>query len=77
MSIEEYDELAEKQNGKCAICKQTPKTKLLAVDHDHSCCPTNKTCGNCVRGLLCSSCNTALGVLEPYLKEVVQYVSNF
>lgn len=43
----------------------------LHVDHDHSCCPPGKygkghkkSCGECVRGWLCSSCNKSLGALQ-------------
>lgn len=34
------------------------------IDHDHACCPTHRTCGKCIRGILCRSCNHALGHLE-------------
>lgn len=49
LSAEEYDALLVKQGGKCAICRNRPKTKRLAVDHSHK---TGE-----VRGLLCSRCN--------------------
>ncbi len=57
----EYDKMLEHQKGVCAICgevkgsNQYGKTSL-AVDHNHT---TKK-----VRGLLCSCCNTALGLLS-------------
>ena len=51
------------QLGRCAIC-QKPEEKLV-VDHDHACCPKPETsCGSCVRGLLCSRCNVALGIWQ-------------
>lgn len=49
LTAADYASLLAAQGGKCAICRRDPKTKRLAVDHDH------KT--NAVRGLLCSRCN--------------------
>jgi hypothetical protein len=44
-----YAQLLAAQGGKCAICRARPKSKRLAVDHDHK--------SGAVRGLLCSRCN--------------------
>ena len=64
ISEEQYKYLLESQGGVCLICK-SPDSKMrgarFAVDHDHRCCPGQKTCGNCIRGLLCHPCNRLLG----------------
>lgn len=59
ISHEEYEALLKTQGGVCAICKQPEKTKFhrhLAVDH----CHVTKR----IRGLLCRSCNVAIGNME-------------
>lgn len=52
----EYDDLMRLQGGRCYICQRAPRTKRLAVDHDHD---TGR-----VRGLLCPDnergCNMAV-----------------
>jgi len=73
ISLFEYNELFTKQNGCCAICKkhQTEFKKRLAVDHCHK---TGK-----IRGLLCATCNTALGQFKDLisnLKEAIIYLEN-
>ena len=61
---ERYDAMMEQQGGVCAICDKPSETRLLSVDHDHACCPGPKSCGQCVRGLLCVSCNATIARLE-------------
>jgi hypothetical protein len=72
LEIADYDAMAIAQNGRCAICGQPPITRQLAVDHDHTCCPTESTCGKCVRGLLCASCNRQLGWYERIGPEAIE-----
>ena len=59
-----YLEMLAAQGGGCAICGAPPGVKRLHIDHDHSCCPGQFSCGPCVRGLLCSNCNTAIGLMR-------------
>lgn len=64
-----YTQLISKQDGKCAICESAPES-TFCVDHDHGCCGDGKTCGRCIRGLLCRECNTRLGSFESFLPEM-------
>ena len=74
-----YQEMLAAQGGVCAICSQpethrdglTGKPKDLAIDHCHK---TGK-----IRALLCSSCNTALGLFnddQVLLAKAMAYVVN-
>lgn len=64
ITLEEYENILIDQNGLCAICNNpekfiAPKTgqlQKLTVDHCHT---TGK-----IRGLLCRTCNSALGKLK-------------
>ena len=58
---EDYLRMAKAQNNKCAACKVA---EIEVVDHNHMCCPGVKSCGKCVRALLCFKCNYIAGVLE-------------
>ena len=66
ITYDDYESILAKQGGGCAICGTLDPggRGKFHVDHDHSCCSTEKTCGKCVRGLLCSHCNTKLGMIE-------------
>ena len=86
LSEADYDSMVAGQSGLCAICKKLPpKTKAysserLIIDHDHACCPLNKSCPECRRGLLCQGCNRGLGFFkdnEDALISAAQYLRNF
>jgi hypothetical protein len=54
LTVEQYNEMLQSQNGVCAICGGiNPEGRNLCVDHNHI---TGK-----FRGLLCTTCNVALG----------------
>lgn len=56
---DEYWRLYHLQGGRCGICRRrmySKRYKRFAVDHDHE---TGK-----IRGLLCHSCNRALGMFR-------------
>ena len=75
LTVEQYDALLEQQDYRCAACrtheKDAPKGRLH-VDHDHACCSGRDSCGQCIRGLLCQSCNQALGHLKDDIERITR-----
>lgn len=68
LSAEGYRKMLDEQDNACAVCKVSFATARIFVDHCHR-------TGN-VRGLLCSQCNVALGMLgeEPKrIRALAQY----
>lgn len=78
MTAEQFDIWLLSQNGCCAVCgSDSPGERHWALDHDHSCCSTTPTCGNCTRGLLCHKCNRMLGLANDnieILQSAIQYL---
>lgn len=81
LTKEGYENLLALQGGCCQICRVPEQSnRRLSVDHDHSCCPGRTTCGNCIRGLLCDTCNSAIGLLKDDLaivKSAVTYLEDW
>lgn len=70
LTPEQYDAMLAEQGGVCAICQRPDADRRLAVDHDHA---TGR-----VRGLLCKSCNKALGAFRDstdLLLRAVEYLT--
>lgn len=65
--------LWQEQDGRCYLCAEPVAPEAAQLEHDHRCCPAAKWCTYCVRGIACSSCNTAIGLLrdDPDLLERV------
>jgi hypothetical protein len=72
ITLEDFEALLVAQGGGCAICgRAAPEGTSLHVDHDHE--------TGVVRGLLCFTCNGALGMFtenEEYLARATDYVSS-
>ena len=70
ITIEQYESMYRDQNGSCAVCVGVNISgRRLAVDHDHK---TGK-----IRGLLCSRCNSAIGLAresKDILLDLFQYL---
>lgn len=73
IGLERYEEMLEAQGGRCAICLCRPRTRNLAVDHDHF--------TGALRGLLCGRCNH--GLLQfaqediTILKRAIEYLLSY
>lgn len=88
MTMEQYTALRLAQADRCGACKEPLRfgeTRAVTVDHDPRCCqyetlsPGRKkgvpiSCGKCVRALLCSPCNRAIGFFERYPQRVYMWI---
>lgn len=64
---EEYERLVDKQSNKCKICNKVAK---LSIDHCHE--------SGVVRGLLCTQCNSGLGLFKDnteFLSSAIEYLN--
>jgi hypothetical protein len=77
ITAEQYYEMLDEQEGKCAICKSdSPNSERiesgkLFIDHCHD---TQK-----VRGLLCAKCNFGIGYLNDdvnLLQSAIEYINS-
>jgi hypothetical protein len=75
ITIDQYNEMLDKQNGQCAICgTTTPDSKhgVFSIDHCHA---TGK-----IRGLLCKKCNSGIGMFKESarsLEAAVAYLQQY
>lgn len=78
-----YEELEAIYGSVCNLCgrdetvvdQRSGRLHRLCIDHDHRHC--SKGCRECIRGLLCRTCNYQLGVLEArpdWLRKALAYL---
>jgi hypothetical protein len=75
ISIEDYEEMLDKQGGCCAICSLAEKHApygVLSVDHCHD--------SGAVRALLCNPCNAGIGLFkenQDFLANAIIYLKRY
>ena len=79
LTLVQYNVMHKNQSERCLGCdrRQVQGEQWLAVDHDRACCSGVQSCGKCVRGLLCTPCNMAVGLLRDdpvVLRRLASYV---
>ena len=78
IDTDQYNDMLKEQNYRCMVCNEVETGrargggfKCLSVDHCH-------TSGK-IRGLLCSNCNSALGLLNEdrdRIHKLLEYIDN-
>lgn len=73
MSSEDLEKLKTLQDHKCAVCNRNEEEigGRLFVDHNHE--------NGKVRGLLCNSCNSAIGYFSDNISRMesaIKYIQN-
>ena len=56
ITLAQYEDLLQRQDGHCALCERQPGQRRLHVDHDHV--------TGMIRGLLCPKCNTWMAAVD-------------
>lgn len=73
ISVTDYIKMIELSNNCCYICGENANKQKFRLNVDH-CHKTDK-----IRGLLCSNCNTALGLVKEdinTLEKMINYIKN-
>lgn len=78
---EQYDTLLVEQGNACAVCEvEFTEAAGPNIDHDHNCCRGTRSCGKCLRGLLCSECLTLASIMETrfkHMNEMFKYLTKY
>jgi len=71
ITVEKKNRMIKKQNNKCIICNRLFHKRNCHLDHNHS--------DGVIRGILCTNCNTALGLVNDdinVLRKMIKYIDN-
>lgn len=67
LTREQYESMVKKQKGRCKICREI--MNRICIDHNHE--------NNDVRDLLCSHCNTAIGLIKESISTAESMIAYF
>lgn len=80
LTPEQWESKFDAQGRCCVLCgTKAPGKKGWHTDHDHACCSGTKSCGKCVRDILCGLCNNGLGHFKDdmmVLRKAVDYLEH-
>ena len=89
LTIDQFDAMWARQGGRCLVCDVEMRKDFggrgghyaaPTIDHDHGCCPGERSCGKCIRGLLCVRCNGGIGAFKDnpaILRRAVAYLAAY
>jgi hypothetical protein len=83
MSVEDFERKLQEQDNKCAICGRDFDSSLKGmphVDHDHACCSGVRSCGKCVRNIVCHKCNIVIAYADDdpeILQHAIEYLKKW
>jgi Recombination endonuclease VII len=78
MTYADWDAMWDSQQGRCYLCgaELVRDRRLTGIDHDHRCCPDNRSCAACRRGLVHRSCNVIAGLADDDPDLLVRIATN-
>jgi hypothetical protein len=77
MTPDDWQAMWDGQVGRCYLCSDPLDGVKAVIEHDHSCCPQNKSCARCRRGLACGTCNTLVGFAADDADRLQRIATNF
>lgn len=61
ITSDDFEQMMVSQGFTCKICPATISERWSHIDHNHDCCSGGRSCGKCIRGILCPDCNIGIG----------------
>ena len=66
----DWEKMFQDQSERCVFGCTEPGAGGWVVDHDHRCCDGRKSCGKCVRGILCQPHNKAMHYVDRFADQM-------